>query len=82
MKNTLADLNNHLFACLERLNDENISDEDLKKEIKRANAVSDIASNIVANANVQLQAIRYANGQDFENYKEVPKTLIGNMKNE
>lgn len=82
MKNTLSDLNNHLFACLERLNDENISDEDLKKEIKRANAVSDIASNIVANANVQLQAIRYANGQDFENYKEVPKTLIGNMKNE
>jgi benzoyl-CoA reductase/2-hydroxyglutaryl-CoA dehydratase subunit BcrC/BadD/HgdB len=82
MKNTLSDLNNHLFACLERLNDENISEDDLRKEIKRANAVSDIASNIVANANVQLQAIKYANGQDFENYKEVPKTLIGNMKNE
>ena len=82
MKNTLSDLNNHLFACLERLNDENISEDALRKEIKRANAVSDIASNIVANANVQLQAIKYANGQDFENYKEVPKTLIGNMKNE
>lgn len=82
MKNTLSDLNNHLFACLERLNDENISEDDLKKEIKRANAVSTVASNIVANANIQLQAIRYANGQDFENYKEVPKTLIGNMKNE
>lgn len=82
MKNTLSDLNNHLFACLERLNDENISEDALRKEIKRANAVSDIASNIVANANVQLQAIKYANGQDFENHKEVPKTLIGNMKNE
>ena len=31
MRNTLGDLNNHLFAQLERLTDEGISDEQLRE---------------------------------------------------
>ena len=33
MKNTLGDLNNHLFAQLERLGDEDLSKENLEKEL-------------------------------------------------
>ena len=34
MKNTLADLNNHLFEQMERLNDDDLNNEELDKEIK------------------------------------------------
>ena len=36
MKNTLGDLSNHLFMELERLSDEDLADEELETEIRRA----------------------------------------------
>lgn len=59
MRNTLGDLNNHLFAQLERLNDEDITGDELKEEIIRAKAVTGIASQIINNADVILQAKNY-----------------------
>ena len=49
MKNNLSDVNNYLFEELERLNDdENLeNEENFKKEIQRAKAVSSICSTIV-----------------------------------
>ncbi len=56
MKNKLADLNNHLFAQLERLGDESLSEERIAQEVERAGAITDVAEQIIRNADLQLKA--------------------------
>lgn len=61
MQNKLTDLNNHLFAELERLGDEELSDEELSdeeldKELKRADAMSKIAQQVINNGQLALHA--------------------------
>ena len=43
MKNKLSDLNDHLFAQIERLGDEDLSDEQIEKEAKRADLYTQYA---------------------------------------
>ena len=58
MKNKLSDLNNHLFAQLERLSDESLSNEAIEQEARRADAIVSVADQIVRNADLQLRAAR------------------------
>lgn len=58
-KNTLMDLNNHLFEQIERLNDDELKDVELDKEIKRARAMTDVARQIIENADLSLQAEKF-----------------------
>lgn len=76
MKNTLGDLNNHLFAEIERLSDEGLKGDDLKEEIERAKAVNDVASRIIANASLVLQAKKLADDSMNADLK-LPKMLEG-----
>ncbi|MBE8597861.1 hypothetical protein [Xenorhabdus sp. BG5] len=54
MKNKPEDLNNHLFAQIERLSDETISGEQLELEFRRAKSISAIAAQIVNNGRLAL----------------------------
>lgn len=56
MKNKLSDLNNHLFAQLERLGDEDLTAEQIESEAKRADAIVDISDQILRNADLHLKA--------------------------
>ena len=57
MKNKLTDLNNHLFAQLERLSDEELTAEQIGAEVERAEAVVAVSDQIVRNADLQLKAV-------------------------
>ncbi|MCX4187185.1 hypothetical protein [Methylophaga sp. OBS4] len=56
MKNKITDLNDHLFAQLERLGDERLKGDDLKAEIDRGKAITGIADKVISNAGLALEA--------------------------
>jgi hypothetical protein len=57
-KNKLTDLNDHLFAQLERLADESLTPEQVDKESKRGKAIVAAADQIIKNAALQVQAAK------------------------
>lgn len=76
MKNTLGDLNNHLFAQLERLNDEDLKGDALAEEINRAKAINSVATQIISNGSLVLSAKRLMDDQMNADLK-LPKMLEG-----
>lgn len=56
MKNKLIDLNNHLFAQLERLGNEEMTPENLREEVARSGAITSVAKEIISNARLALDA--------------------------
>lgn len=59
MKNKLSDLNDHLFAQLERLGDESLKGQDLASEIERSKAIKGVASELINNATLVLNAEKF-----------------------
>lgn len=75
-KNTLGDLTNHLFAELERLGDEDLKGDALKEEIERARAVSDVAQQVISNANTMLRVVK-VKAEHGIGCAAVPRELAG-----
>ena len=57
-KNKMSDLNNHLFAQLERLAVENLTTEQIESEVKRTDAIVSLADQVSRNADLQLKAAK------------------------
>ena len=78
MKNKLSDLNNHLFEQLERLNNEDLTEEELDKEIKRSKAMTNVATNIINNGNLILNSMKFMEDKGLSLDKDIdPTKLIG-----
>jgi hypothetical protein len=88
MQNKISDLRNHMFAALERLNDETLSDEQVKSEIAKAQAISEIGKVIVDSAKTQVLMMRLFQkksiaeientGDDVNDFLERPKAEYSN----
>ncbi|WP_277260796.1 hypothetical protein [Peptoniphilus lacrimalis] len=76
MKNTLGDLNNHIFAELERLGDEGLTGDELKEELTRAESIVRVSSSIISNASLVLQAEKFKD-QKMDVDLKTPKMLEG-----
>lgn len=70
-RNKLTDLNNHLFAQLERLNDEDLTDERIKAEVGRAKAITGIASQVIENAKVTIDVMKLVANGDYTLKKQI-----------
>jgi len=85
VKNKLSDLNNHLFLALERLNDDDLTQDELLKESERARVIAGIAAQVISNANLNLQAakliIENGNAVAGESAENIMLQLMGSGEN-
>lgn len=67
--NKLEDLNDMLFNQLVRLDKDDISDDELKKEVDRSKVMNSVAHTIVDNARVVLSAAKFMDDRINPNSK-------------
>jgi hypothetical protein len=75
VKNRLTDLNDLLFAQLERLTDESLSSDQLAQEISRTTSVVQVADRIVDTAALQLQGAKLIAEHGSGMLKALPATM-------
>lgn len=81
MKNKLTDLNDYLFETLENLMDNDLSEEQMEREISRAAAVCKVAEVVVKNGELALKTMQHLNEMGYGTDKQnkslapVPKML-------
>lgn len=72
MKNRLTDLNNHLFAQLERLSDEDLTLEQIEQEVTRTDAIVAVSDQIISNAEIVLKGAKLLADQGEHFKKHLP----------
>lgn len=74
-RNTLGDLNNHLFAQLEKMDDDELTGEQLDNEIRRTEAMAKISEQIIKNGELQFRAMKHMDEYGYERQKAIPDML-------
>lgn len=57
-RNKISDLRDHLFAALERIDNDELSHDEIKSEVEKAKAISAIGSVIINSAKVEVDFIK------------------------
>lgn len=72
--NQLTDLNNFLFGEMERLDDPNLTDDELKTEILRSKSMTDISGQIISIHQTQIRKVEIM--CEYGMADKVNKTLL------
>ena len=59
--NSLADLNEYLFSALDAITNDDLSDEQLQREINKAQAVTKVAETVIRNGELALKTMQLVN---------------------
>ena len=78
-RNKISDLRDHLFSALERIDNDDLTAEELQKELQKADAVAQIGAVIINSAKVEVDFMK-ATGMistDSQLFKDIkgPKEL-------
>lgn len=71
-KNKLSDLNDHLFAQIERLADEDLTPEQIDTEARRGSAIVAVADQIIEGARLQIQAAKLLSEHGYDPTPHLP----------
>ncbi|MPW43335.1 hypothetical protein [Acinetobacter guerrae] len=77
---TPVDLNNVLFAQLDRLSNPNLKGSELEAELQKAEAIEKISEQVIKNNNMRLNAAKLVaeyRGLKNADSVEIPQELIG-----
>lgn len=79
-KTKLTDLNNHLMAQIERLNNQDLSFEEIQKESVRANAINSMSSQMIMIAKTAIDAMKLVANSECD-IRELPEMIgVSNSK--
>lgn len=59
MKNTLSDLNNYLFEQLERLNDDELTEEQLERELRKTDSIVKVSEKIIETGELAFRTMQH-----------------------
>ena len=79
MRNNLSALNNYLFEQIETIQDlnEDATNEEIEKTLRKASAISKIAAQIISNGNLVLRAKELEVTMNGRSDTPFPKMLEG-----
>ena len=77
MNNDLTALNNILFEQIERINDDDLDDSGIEREIKKAETIIKIAKSIAVNAELALSAQRHFDEYGIQKTVNIPLLGLG-----
>ena len=66
MKHSLKDLNGYLFEQLDALSNSDLTPEELKDEINRSKAITEVAKVVVDSTKVVLEATKHADEYEYK----------------